>query len=355
MKINVPMTAAALLAGSTLLLACDAEEGSLDNGGDAPGCEVEGPRPELTALVCPTPGVLPFATQSCGFANPDNEARLSLRSDSSFGRDIVETEDGDQVLEGGYCRIGNFIPNNCGNGLANEWVSFWEYRDDAWQNLGRVRTDDGGRYSFSLTGDDRYPIGEHTVYAVFEATQTCAEHGVFVYPEGTQVIITDIDGTLTRDDNEFITQLSNPSHVPAQNTGSDRLMQTWNDKGYIVVYLTARPNDFRWQSRNWLRSQGFPYGPMETATSFVFGETARTYKRAFVNRVSGDLDWDIVAAYGNAFSDVDAYEDGGIPKNVTFTINEASGAAGTVGMPGPDWTAHINGYVSDQPAATQPF
>ena len=147
-------------------------------------------------------------------------------------------------------------------------------------------------------------------------------------PSGTKFVVTDIDGTMTASDDELFKEIDDGSYVPVENPSADVLMNDWASKGYQVVFLTARPHVFRAETRQWLHDKGFPTGPVITANSLVFGDSAREYKGAWVKRMTTVFGWTVVAAYGNAESDVQAYEDAGIPKNITFTVGEATGHLG---------------------------
>ena len=168
-------------------------------------------------------------------------------------------------------------------------------------------------------------LGANSAFTVVEGDATCAIHGVFQWPAGTEVVITDIDGTMTFSDDELFKQIDDGAYVPLQNASADALMNAWSKKGYEIVYLTARPHLFRAETRRWLSDLGFPTGPVITANSLVFGDSAREYKGAWVKRLTNDLGWDIVAAYGNAESDIQAYEDAAIPKGITFIVGEFAG------------------------------
>jgi len=200
-----------------------------------------------------------------------------------------------------------------------------------------------------------YGIGNGTAYSVLEGDGSCAVHGIFLWPTGTQAVISDIDGTLTLNDQELMKQINDQSYDQLENTSSAELMQTWHDKGYMNIYLTARPHTFREPTRKWLEEHGFPFGPVITANELVFDESARTYKREWVKRITEEFGWNIVAAYGNATSDIDAYNDAGIPLNITFIIGENAGVGGTVAIPDNDFSQHIRDYVKNQPDAVQPF
>ena len=63
--------------------------------------------------------------------------------------------------------------------------------------------------------------------------------------------------------------------------------------------------------------------------------------------------WRFDYAYGNADSDIGAYEDAGIAKDATFIIGEEAGNEGTVAIEGEDWLAHTDAHLPTVPAVCQ--
>ncbi len=301
--------------------------------------------------VCPTPGPLPFTTQTETFANPDTvETTQANPFPTHGGQDMLA---GERSLNGNMSRASNFLLTQ--RPIQAEWVSFWMRQNGTWIEVGRTTTDSNGAYAFSLGAEPTLGTGTSSLFAVLEGDATCAVHGAFNWPSGTQVIITDIDGTLTLDDNELTDQImGNPTYVPKQNASAAQMLQAWAAKGYFIVYVSARPHALRGVSRSWLHQVGAPFGPLHTADTFVYGESARTYKAAFIQRMKNDLGWQIIAAYGNAESDIQAYEDAGIPKEVTFIVGPEAGKSGTQPIGNNDFSEHLT-YVQNQPSATQPF
>ena len=305
-------------------------------------------------LACPMPGQLPFSLESDAFINSDS---TELAAEATFlmneNMDIIGLPDTLQVVEGNEMRGTNGI---IGYPFAGEWVSLFKpLATGDWDFLGRVQTDEEGRYSLQVPGDMQYGTGSSIAYAVLEGDGSCDVHGVFLWPAGTQLTISDIDGTLTLNDQELMKQLNDQSYDPLENGAATDLMQAWRAKGYMNIYLTARPHMFREPTRQWLDNHGFPFGPVITAPELVFDESARTYKREWVQRLLNDFGWDIVAAYGNAASDIDAYADARIPLSNTFIIGENAGVGGTTPIQDQDFSQHIRDYVNKQPDATQPF
>jgi hypothetical protein len=320
---------------------------------------------EPALLDCPFPASLPFATQTMSWQNPASEA---IAGDNprikDEGSDMIGNPGG--VLA--YTRMDEGAPlapelkifdgrkqrttNSEGlvaQALAGENVSLWGYDGAAWTELARAATDDAGAYAFNGIEPSPNPFQPH--YAVLEGDQSCVPHYTFVLDAGTKVVLADIDGTLTLSDDELTMQIGDGSYDPVENTGASTMMNLWADKGYITLYLTARPHAFRAETRAWLTDHDFPPGPVITANSLVFGETARSYKATWVGRLVDDLGWEMTAIYGNADSDIAAYEDAGIPKEVTFIIGELAGTSGTQPIEDNDYTDHIAQFVEPYPDA----
>jgi hypothetical protein len=348
------------LATVPLLTGCGADESD-------PASAPDPVLTDATSLECPAPGNLPFALESSGFAsgdaravvednprNKDEAADILGNPGGVFGYTNMPVSDalvgGPLVFAGKKARA----PQGAGlnsTPIGGEAVSLWHYdvAGESWNQLDRGTTDAFGAYRF----DNAVAIDDPgvPVYSMLEADGSCAAHYGFVLDAGAKVVITDIDGTLTLSDDELLMQIDDGDYVPAEKIAAAQLMNTWADKGYDVVYMTARPHAFRSETRAWLDDLGYPLGPVISANSLVFGDTAREYKSAWVNRVVNDLGWVVVAAYGNATSDIDAYADAGIPQDITFIIGENAGVSGTVAVDNDDYSAHIADFVETQPDA----
>jgi hypothetical protein len=376
-----PLAAAALLLllapgcraaemGSSFESASESGSSATDPGGtSSDGTETEADPPggdfPPVLLDCPFPASLPFTTQSTAFENDASGETIAANARvKDHASDILGQRGG--VLA--HTMVGNTVPSSAdlavfggnklrttndegltGTALASEWVSLWGYDGEGWSELGRTQTNEMGAYTFM--GVEPGPNRFQPFYAVLEGDGSCTAHLNFLLPADAQVVVTDIDGTLTIDDQELFTQISDGSYVPIENGSAAAMMRAWAQKGYTIVYLTARPHAFRTETRVWLEDLDYPVGPVISANSLVFDESARQYKRAWVNRIRNDFGWDVVAAYGNATSDIDAYEDAGIPKNITFIVGEHAGVADTVAIEYNDFSAHLTDFVAGQPDA----
>lgn len=316
-------------------------------------------------LDCPAPGSLPFQLESSGVQDSANEQlladnpRVKDQASDILGNpggllaytsiDVsADPGDDEDLFEGAKARTVS-EEGLGGVPIIGEFVSLWRYDGSEWTSVARGKTDDFGAYSFDdieLSDNNLQPL-----YSVLEADGTCTPHYTFLFDPGTQVIITDIDGTMTLSDEELFTQIQDGNYDPLENGSAAEMMRLWNDKGFTVVYLTARPHQFRTETRVWLRDHNFPTGPLISSNTLVINDAARTYKRTWGRRLTEDFGWEIVAAYGNATSDIEAYEDAGIPKDITFIIGENAGVADTVPILDNDYSAHIVDFVEPHPDA----
>lgn len=311
-------------------------------------------------LLCPNDGALPFQTEEASFNNlaKVDEARKGKVANHYLFDALHTTEDEAQVLRvvAAYDINNVLTPPTLPEG---EWISLWAWEEvdgtPSWIPLGRGQTGSDGGVEFVFAGESRLPAGRWRVWAVVEGDGSCAEGGVFVYPVGTRFIVTDIDGTLTTSDEEFMQQIANTAYYPKQHPGATRLHQTWAAKGYEQLYLTARPFGGRMLSRAWLRDDEFPFAYMQTAPNFVFGDPAAKYKGDFIRSVKAK-GFFVDYAYGNAESDFDGYSDAGVPLEVQFSILEAGAIAyrGSTPIAGDDYNPHIENYVAGRPDAAQP-
>ena len=327
------------------------------------GCADDDDLPPLTDatwLSCPAPGDLPFRLASRGFASETNTTIAEMRprnkdeaSDTlgNPGGAIANTYLADTALPaaGPLAFAGLKARTQTGNGLystplAGEDVSLWSYEDDAWTQRDRGVTDENGMYTLA-PGD---VANGHVVFSMLEADGSCAEHYSYLYPPGTKIVVSDIDGTLTANDNELLMQTPDATYVQKTKGEAVALTQAWAAKGYPVIYLTARPHVYRVETRVWLRDLAFAAGPVITATDL---SDASAYKTRWLQRMITTFGWVPVAAYGNAGRDISAYANAGIAKDRTFIIGELAGTEGTIAIPDDDYAAHIASFVAGQPAA----
>lgn len=318
---------------------------------------------KATSLQCPSPGALPFRLSSSGFQTSANKALVADNPrDKDEASDTIGNPGGltasvyladDQSpsmtpVDYHGAKARTMLTNGyLSTPLAGENVSLWFYDTvrASWQSVGSGKTGSDGYYDLPATGFVA-PNGQ-PIYSMLEADGSCAEHFDYLFAPGSKVIVTDIDGTLTTDDSQIAMQIPDETYVPKMMTAADHLMQAWAAKGYPIVYLTARPHVLRNESRGWFTDLGFPDGPLITKNGGLMDDA---YKTIWMNRMVNNFQWTVVAAYGNAITDITAYANAGVPKDRTFIVGPVGGTSGTVAIPNMDYTDHIATFVAAQPA-----
>lgn len=325
------------------------------------GSSSEPPLTNAVTLSCPTPGNLPFRMMSSGFQKSGNAAlvkqdtRIKDEASDTIGNpggpfasvylDPSAAPNSNPVDYHGVKAVTGANQGIEQTPIPGEFVSAW-YHDDAmgWISIGRTMTGDDGSYDLPDTGYVA-PNGS-PVYTMLEADGTCATSYNMLLPPGSKVVVTDIDGTLTTSDQELLMQLSDESYVPMMMGAANTLMQTWSMKGYPIVYLTARANEFRAETAQWLGQQMFPIGVTITGSN---SSDAQAYKTNWLQRMVTTFGWDIVAGYGNADTDIGAYQAVNIPNSQIFIVGPLGGDMGSTAIPNMDFSAHITNYVDAQP------
>src|SRR5690606_10501823 len=109
-------------------------------------------------------------------------------------------------------------------------------------------------------------------------------------------------------------------------------------------------------TERWLREHAFPLDPQTTqvhlSPTFVVGESARAFKPGVLMDLQAH-GYVFEYAYGNADSDIAAYDAAMIPTGVTFIIGERAAAEGTVAIEGEGWAAHHDTHPPSVPAVCE--
>lgn len=172
--------------------------------------------------------------------------------------------------------------------------------------------------------------------------------------ECLEAIVFDIDETLTIDDEEWEKQKADGTYDPVAREAASDLVNTYAERGYYIVYLTARAKTWVLKgtgetspdaTHRWLVEHDFPIDDGRSriimADQVVPGDAARAYKAAALMDLQAEgLVFE--AAYGNAVTDIGAFADAEIPKGVTFIIGEHAGEEGTVAIAGESWKPHLD-------------
>jgi phosphatidate phosphatase PAH1 len=202
--------------------------------------------------------------------------------------------------------------------LEDEDVEVFACDGGAWRSAGTARTDDEGYFVLELAGAERLAVGMRDLFVSVAGDRTGARFLGYVAPAGTRLIVSDVDGTLTSSENAFFETIV-LGREPDERAGAPAAYRAVTSKGYQLVYVTARGNQFTSATRDWLDHKGFPRGPVRLSPSFVTlpgGDTSDYKSQTLAALMATGLE--LAAGVGNRASDVAAYAATGLAADHIF-------------------------------------
>lgn len=175
--------------------------------------------------------------------------------------------------------------------------------------------------------------GENTVRFTSISTRQSVTCKVFVWSTNTKMVVTDVDGTITRSDmrGHLYSKLGVKWH---HNSVSDCFVKL-RELGYQVIYLTARSISMESTTRSYIAELGLPSGPLllsrknlaRAVASEVIKKDAKFGKAEHMDNIlhifpKGSNP--IVAGFGNNENDNWVYQRAGIPESHIFIVNKKS-------------------------------
>ncbi len=328
----------------------DADPSAADAGADA-GAPLE---PLASCLSAPSP---PDAPEQ-DWEHTRNEI-VTLGSDEHTSQDTLAVTTKEARIEG------KFAYGAVSKDLEDEWVEvFLDDCSGAFVKLGERLTDSDGRVAFSIAPEALPTPGTYAVYLRVKGDQTSARSVLRVFPEGTRLMVFDIDGTLTTKDSEifgdaiadFFEPIYSGDVVPEARPKAAEITTARAAQGYQLVYLTGRPYVLTRITREWLITQGFAPGTVHVTNSnrevLPNDSGVGEFKRGYLLSLKA-LGLEIEAAYGNAETDIFAYAGAGVPPARTYIAGEFGGDGGTQAV-GDGYESHLP-VAAAEPDAAQPF
>lgn len=359
--------------GLVLLAGCSGT-GKLEVEGTSLGTTQDGTTPPGTTPTIPgttptDPGTVPDelpvlfrchdapppAEVATGTWNNLSTSLVALGGADHSADDILATDAGRMTLSA------KFAYGLLSSDLQDEDVEVWiDDCSGAYVQIALATTDRDGRVHptfdpASLPGFGSYSL----VYRVKgDGTQTAATLSLF--PVGTHLLVTDIDGTLTTSDTELFadlfSELLGGGYVPVERDASIETMWERTDLGWPLVYLTGRPYNLTDLTREWLADLHYPPGTVHlvpnTADILPTIAAVGEYKAEYLQGLL-DQGFLLDGAYGNADTDIWAYAEAGIDPAATWILGDLGGDGGTVAL-GEDYLDHWATLQGSSPVV-QPF
>lgn len=262
---------------------------------------------------------------------PDPGARVKWRHRGSSATSTLVGDAhhsaSDPIINPGQDALvrGKFAYGAISKDLQDEEIGLWLRMAPcgAWKNVGQGVTDSDGRLNIPVSRDLIPNPGAYPYQLIVRGDLSRAHGTVYVLPKSTQVVIFDIDGTLTTGDDEIIQEVAFGSD-PEVRPGASAVVARWIEAGYLPIYITGRPYPLRGTTASWLIRHEFPPGPLITTDRFGEARPGEggvgRFKYNILSGLRDESGLAIVAAYGNASTDVCAYSQAGVDPEKTFIV-----------------------------------
>ncbi|CAL9708800.1 unnamed protein product [Knipowitschia caucasica] len=218
--------------------------------------------------------------------------------------DAVFPEDGPQVLSGRFM----YGPLDMVT-LAGEKVDLHimaQPPSGEWLYFSTEVTNSSGRVSFTLPEDKRLGIGVYPVKMVVRGDHTSADSYLTVVPRGTEFVVFSIDGS-------FAASVSIMGSDPKVRAGAVDVVRHWQDLGYMIIYVTGRPDMQKQRVVAWLSQHNFPHGIVSFCDGLVHDPLR--HKANFLKTLT-ETRMKIFAGYGST-KDISVYSSIGLlPSNI---------------------------------------
>uniref|UniRef100_A0A671P768 Membrane-associated phosphatidylinositol transfer protein 2-like n=1 Tax=Sinocyclocheilus anshuiensis TaxID=1608454 RepID=A0A671P768_9TELE len=222
--------------------------------------------------------------------------------------DAVFTEDGNQVV------MGRFIygPLDMVT-LTGEKVDIHimtQPPSGEWVYFSTELTNSSGRVSYTIPESKRLSVGVYPVKMVVRGDHTSADSYLTVLPCGTEFVVFSIDGS-------FAASVSIMGSDPKVRAGAVDVVRHWQDLGYLIVYVTGRPDMQKQRVVAWLSQHNFPHGIVSFCDGLVHDPLR--HKANFLKCLITEAHMKIFAAYGST-KDISVYTSLGLSPSQIYIV-----------------------------------
>uniref|UniRef100_A0A8D3B242 DDHD domain-containing protein n=1 Tax=Scophthalmus maximus TaxID=52904 RepID=A0A8D3B242_SCOMX len=221
--------------------------------------------------------------------------------------DAVFTEDSQQVMAGRFM----YGPLDMVT-LAGEKVDLHimtQPPSGEWVYFNTEVTNSSGRVSFIIPEDKRLGIGVYPVKMVVRGDHTFADSYLTVIPRGTEFVVFSIDGS-------FAASVSIMGSDPKVRAGAVDVVRHWQDLGFLIIYVTGRPDMQKQRVVAWLSQHNFPHGIVSFCDGLVHDPLR--HKANFLKALT-----EILAGYGST-KDISVYTSIGLPPSQIYIVGRPS-------------------------------
>uniref|UniRef100_A0A3P9HAR7 Phosphatidylinositol transfer protein membrane associated 2 n=1 Tax=Oryzias latipes TaxID=8090 RepID=A0A3P9HAR7_ORYLA len=221
--------------------------------------------------------------------------------------DAVFTEDSQQIVTGRFM----YGPLDMVT-LAGEKVDLHimtQPPSGEWVYFCTEVTNNSGRVSFIIPEDKRLGIGVYPIKMVVRGDHTFADSYLTVIPRGTEFVAFSIDGS-------FAASVSIMGSDPKVRAGAVDVVRYWQDLGYLIIYVTGRPDMQKQRVVAWLSQHNFPHGIVSFCDGLVHDPLR--HKANFLKSLT-EAQMKIYVGYGSS-KDISVYTSIGLLPSQIYIV-----------------------------------
>jgi hypothetical protein len=149
---------------------------------------------------------------------------------------------------------------------------------------------------------------------VVRGDHTSVDFFMGVVPPKTECVVFSIDGS-------FTASMSVTGRDPKVRAGAVDVVRHWQELGYLIVYITGRPDMQHRRVVSWLSQHNFPHGLVSFADGLSTDPLG--HKAAYLNNLIQNHGVIIHSAYGSS-KDISVYTSVGLKPKQIFIVGKAS-------------------------------
>ncbi|MGH0170731.1 UNVERIFIED_CONTAM: hypothetical protein FKN15_002782 [Acipenser sinensis] len=183
-----------------------------------------------------------------------------------------------------------------------------------WVHFDTEVTNSNGRVSYTIPEDKRLGVGVYPIKMIVKGDQTSAEAFLTVLPRGMECVVFSIDGS-------FAASVSIMGSDPKVRAGAVDVVRHWQDLGYLIIYITGRPDMQKQRVVSWLSQHNFPQGMIFFSDGLVHDPLRQ--KTIFLRNLVQECHIKISAAYGS-MKDISVYNVLGLSPSQIYIVGRPS-------------------------------
>lgn len=183
-----------------------------------------------------------------------------------------------------------------------------------WNLISTEVTDKTGRVSYTIPEEHKLSYGMYPVKMVVRGDHTSVDFYLAVVPPRTEVVVFSVDGS-------FTASVSVTGRDPKVRAGAVDIVRHWQELGYLIVYITGRPDMQQGRVLSWLSQHNFPHGLVSFADGLSPGFLG--HKASYLKSLVQDHGVVIHAAYGSN-KDVSVYTSLGLKPRSIYIVGKVS-------------------------------